>query len=429
MSPDIEWHISEESDQETIIKTTPRGPPPWRWLAIGFVMILGIGLGVFYHSIPGPPKPPTPISRLTPTALPPTPTLTPLEAAIDREAQALATFDLKTFVAMQDPNDPWWHQYRFQSGYWEQPEFGPLYTIVDSGTLASNRAWADIIQYRNGQYFRETRFYRSQSNQWMRTRPFLDLWSGKPQTVRTTHFDLVFHAPDAPLVKIITDQFEQAYTQTCADLGCPVDRDGSLPRAMTMTLIFRPDAEQIDMDWESNTFSLPSPRVLGLYFLDLHGSVLGDNTSVTGIAYGLVPMVVAHIASGGEERWLSSRNGDLFVVNIGYWERLRLNMAGTDFPDEVAISYLRTITDVVPLETLWTTPRPYTPTPLPVALDEGWTVIRFIDTKFGPDGVVSFLHAIGLAQSFSQAVEKGLGIRYADFDRQWRIWLKQFIGQ
>ncbi len=35
-----------------------------------------------------------------------------------------------------------------------------LYTIVDNGTLPTNRLWANVIQFRAGQYFRQTRFYQ-----------------------------------------------------------------------------------------------------------------------------------------------------------------------------------------------------------------------------------------------------------------------------
>ena len=431
MGPEFEWQIGTDKGQRIEVKTPPpRLPSRWQKIFVALAVFLGVCLGVIYVSIPELSKRPEPTPLPAPTTPFPVPaaplprTLTPLEATIDREARALATFDLKTFVAIQDPDDPWWHQQRFQNGYWERPKFGPLYTIVDSGTLALDRAWADVVQYRNGQYFRETRFYRLRGNQWVRTRPFSDFWSGEPQTVRTEHFDLVFHAPDAPLVKMVADQFEQIYMRTCADLDCPLDRAGSLPRVMTMTLIFRPDAERFDMDWGSKAFSLPSPRVRGLYFLDLSGSLLGNNVSLLGMAYSLVPQLIARMASGGDERWSRYTNGDLFVRSIGYRET-SLNLAGIDTANYVIFSYLSDVTDVAPLETVWDATLPYTSTQPNVMMAEAWTVIRFIDVNFGSDAVVKFLHAIGPATSLSQAIEAGLGIQYADFEQQWRDWLKQ----
>jgi hypothetical protein len=419
MGPKFEWHIGDEIGQRTEAKTPPR-PLRSRWQKIGvaFAVFLGICLGVIYVSIPE-------LSK-RPISTPPPRTLTPLEATIDREAQALATFDIKTFVAIQDPDDPWWHQERFQSGYWEQPRFGPLYTIVNSGTLAPNRAWADVVQYRNGQYFRETRFYRLRGNQWVRTRPFSDFWSGEPQTMRTEHFDLAFHEQDAPLVKMVADQFEQIYALTCIDLDCPVNRDGSLPRTITMTLVFRPDAGRLDLDWDSKTFILPSPRIQGLYFMDLYGSLPGDNLSLLGMAYSLVPQFVAQMVTGGDERWSRSQNGSLFVRIMGGQETSRI-LAKTDVSDAVVFSYLPDITDVVPLETLWDTTWSYTSTPPNAMVAEAWTVIRFIEKRYGPDEAISFLHAIGPATSISRAIEMSLHIPYTDFERQWRVWLKQLL--
>ncbi len=431
MGPEFEWQIGTDKGRRIEVKTPPpRLPSRWQKIFAALAVFLGVCLGVIYVSIPELSKRPEPTPLLAPTTLRPVPAtplpriLTPLEATIDREARALATFDLKTFVAIQDPDDPWWRQQRFQNGYWEKPKFGPLYTIVDSGTLALNRAWADVIQYRNGQYFRETRFYRLRGNQWVRTRPFSDFWSGEPQTVRTEHFDLVFHAPDGPLVKMMADQFEQIYTQTCADLGCPLDRAGSLPRVMTLTLIFRPDAERFDMDWGLKAFILPSPRIQGLYFLDLSGSLPGNNVSLQGVAYNLVPQLIAQMVAGGDERWSRSQKGSLFVRIIGGQETSRI-MADADVSDAVVFSYLHDISDIMPLETLWDATWPYTSTLPDAMVGEAWSVIRFIDTQFGSEGTVKFLYAIGPATSLSQAIEASLSVPYADFEQQWRDWLEQ----
>ncbi len=422
MCPEFEWQIGSDESQRTEVKTpTPRRPSHRQKIFVALAVFLGVGLGVLFVSIPELLKRPEPTPLPTPTT--PPRTLTPLEATIDREVQALATFDLKTFVAIQDPDDPWWHQQRFQNGYWEQPKFGPLYTIVDSGTLALNRAWVDVVQYRNGQYFRETRFYRLRDNQWVRTHPFADFWSGEEQTIRTEHFDLVFRAPDTPLVKMVADQFEQIYARTCVNLDCPRDRAGSLPRLAIMTLIFRPEAG-FDIDWDSKTFVLPSPRVQGLYFLDLSSNLLGNNVSLLGTAYSLVPQFVAQMIAGGDERWSKSQKGSLFVRIIGGQETSRI-LADTDVSDAVVFSYLRDITEVVPLETLWDITWSYTSTLPNGMVAEAWTVIRFIEKEYGSDEVVKFLHAIGPATSISQAVEAGLSIQYADFEQRWRDWLQQ----
>jgi len=126
MSPDLEWHVGEESDRETIVKTTPRKPPRWRWPMIAFVVMLGAGLGALYRSIPESPQP-TPLPTSAP--LPPP----PIETVIEQEAHALATGDRAAFLALQDQNDGDWYraqQAAFQT--WGMPPSNvALYTIVE----------------------------------------------------------------------------------------------------------------------------------------------------------------------------------------------------------------------------------------------------------------------------------------------------------
>lgn len=98
MSPDIEWRVGDEEDNETIAKT----PPPYsssRWWKVLFVfmVVAVIGLGIVYsdrlestpHSTPTP-LPPT----ATPQAIP-----AKLGETIDREVRALADGDFKTFLS------------------------------------------------------------------------------------------------------------------------------------------------------------------------------------------------------------------------------------------------------------------------------------------------------------------------------------------
>ena len=70
MSPEIEWHISDEIGQDTVAKTLPPRPSArWRKRWIVLLVILGMGRGIICSSIPEP----TPHS--TPPSRPPTPIL------------------------------------------------------------------------------------------------------------------------------------------------------------------------------------------------------------------------------------------------------------------------------------------------------------------------------------------------------------------
>src|SRR5512139_3472080 len=101
MSPDIEWRVGEEADEETIVQITTRKRSRWRKPIALTAAALGIGLGALYVSIPEPPRPfatPTPIA--TPLPLAP-----PLEQTIDRETRALSNGDMRTLMGLLDPDD------------------------------------------------------------------------------------------------------------------------------------------------------------------------------------------------------------------------------------------------------------------------------------------------------------------------------------
>jgi hypothetical protein len=62
------------------------------------------------------------------------------------------------------------------------PPSEPLYLIAASETLPNDRAWAEVIQFRSGQFFRQMRFYRlaEDRSSWLRTPPLSDaaIWGG-----------------------------------------------------------------------------------------------------------------------------------------------------------------------------------------------------------------------------------------------------------
>src|SRR5512147_2588306 len=95
--PDMQWHIDEDAEEETSVTVTePRRS--LRWLAILLAVILGVGLGIMYRSVPEPAPRPTAAPQPTPTrlAIP-----AKLFETIDREAQALADGDLATYLEVQ----------------------------------------------------------------------------------------------------------------------------------------------------------------------------------------------------------------------------------------------------------------------------------------------------------------------------------------
>src|SRR5512134_2361371 len=102
MSPDIEWRVGEDAEQEIIARTTSVRRSRRRLWAVIIAIGLGTGLGWLYRSIPEPsPRPivPTIVPTIMATRvsavvqprqslLPPTPK--PFDAALQRDAFRLA---------------------------------------------------------------------------------------------------------------------------------------------------------------------------------------------------------------------------------------------------------------------------------------------------------------------------------------------------
>ena len=418
MGPDIEWHVGDEANKETIAKT----PPPrssWRGrkVLIVFMVVAAIGLGIVYSSIPGPAPHPTP------TLLPPTATPQAIPAklyeTIDREAQALADGELKTFSSLQDQSNGSWFQTQtrtFQA--WGRPltNVGALYTVIESGIPSSDRAWADVRQFRNGHSLRETRFYRRANGQWLRTQPDLSFWRGQQQSFQTQHFDVSYPVEDNAFIQMVAQRFEAAYDRVCADLDCPSDL-ASIQLTISPFVGLPPGSAREQLD----TIVLPSPRISGVYdTVDDETARLLDEP-VTQAAYQSLVSILAQILSGGFAQLPSdpTHGGAFFVLGIMYWENNRVsshpNLSQLLPPPE-----LITNTQLVQLESLWDA-RPAPSNPEQVAS----SVILFIEQKFGAPSVGKFLKAIGPARSFKQAIEASLGIDDLAFEQQWKDWLRQ----
>ncbi len=418
MGPNIEWHVGDEASKETITKTPPpRSSSRGRKVLIGLVVITAIGLGIVYSAIPEPAPHPAP-TLLPPTAIPQA-IPAKLYETIDREAQAFADGDRETFLSLQDQSDGRWFQAQsraFQA--WERPptNVGSLYTILGSGTPSSNQAWADVRQFRNGQYFRETRFYRQVNSQWLQTPPNRSFWRGLQQSFQTQHFEVSYPTEDNAFIQIVAQRLEAAYDQVCADLDCRSD-------LAPIQLVISPTVEysQGAAPDQHNTIILPSPRISGLYVSVDDKTARQLDDPVTREAYNILVPIVVQITSAGFP-WMTSESphgGAFFVSGIVYWEGNRVSSQ----PDASLLlppPELITNTQLVQLESLWDARL------TPSNPEQGASsVILFIEQKFGIPSVGKFLRAIGPARSFKQAIETSLGIDEAVFEQQWKDWLRQ----
>ena len=188
MSPDIEWRVGDDAEQETIAQVTSDRPSRWRRPIVLIAAALGLGLGALYTSIPEPPQPIAPPPPPAPTATPfrtPVPPAPDLAEAIDREARALASGDMPAFIGLLDPDEYDWRQEQISLFTpWGPPNGGAppsndeFYRILDTGRIDAGHAWADVIQAREGKFFRETRLYRLLDGEWLRTPTSDPAWWG-----------------------------------------------------------------------------------------------------------------------------------------------------------------------------------------------------------------------------------------------------------
>jgi hypothetical protein len=422
MAPEIEWQVKDEAGQQTVMKTQRRPPSRWKRFALLLVILIGAGLGIAYSNTPAstlPAPDPTPL----PTSKPPAP---PLAETIDEEALALAQGDRSAFEALLDPIDTRWVQAQLSTfKAWGQPaSTGQLYEVIASGTLSFDRAWADVIQFRAGQYFRETRFYRLQNARWYRTAPDLSLW-GEAQQLQTAHFEVNFRSGDEPVVPIVADYFERTYTLLCVNLGCPRTTDGLVPRAISITLDFQPETSQVIIANNGALFfRMPSPRLMGLYYQSLNAdeAILGNNVQLERLVTNGLIGSAARVAAGMAQTDRAVAGGNVFINAIVGWEYTRLQGGDTQ-TDTLANLEAINAQPLLPLPSLWAFGSGDTSERVQI---ESSSVVVYIEQTFGPQAVLNFLHAIGPSASLAEAIESSLHLNYADFEQNWQGWLKQF---
>jgi hypothetical protein len=435
MSPDIEWRVGEDAEQETIAKVTTDKSRRWRMPLVLIATALGIGLGAIYVSIPEPPpKPIVPATAtarpiavvattapITPTATPtpqPPPVRSALENAILREAHALADGDPAEYMTQQDPS-LYLHRQDALSLYsvWGRPADQPYYTIQQTGTINADTAWAEVVQYRDGQFLRDMRFFRLINDQWKRTRTArADAFWGVTQTVSTDHFTAIYRTRDVQAVADATTYLDQRYAQVCQTFGC-----ADQPDLRALTIVFQPgmlDASTTsDEAGRSLTVTLPSPGPLGLYYSTLDATTLGRNPQLDNFfdRYLLMPALFA--AAGGAQRWSAQGDGAIYVYAVGQWELRRQGRSSAEFPYRPGS--LASNAPLLSLDKTWTAPLSDDE-----ARAQSSALIQFIDETHGPDTVIQFFKALRMAHSLSQALESA-GLPYNDFTAQWTSWLKQ----
>ena len=424
---------------------------------------LGVGLGLLYRSIQEPPlQPIEPAPDPTVIESPPSPLSTPesFDAAVKRDAQYLASMGIQNGVAF----DPalarlpqvyanWYAALQNVYGGWGSPPFQRLYGVLERGTLSDGVSWEKMVQFRRGDLYRFTRFYRWENDRWNWVLPDSSFWKG--MTVKLSTSDSGTIGPitiehpieDVAVIGPVFDRYTHAYQNLCESLKCPppVDPERLWTPGLTLSITIRPMIMQPVVHERSGTvlIDLPSPRVVGYYD---DANTPGD--PYVAMAYATLIEPVVRLASGDYARWETDDGGELFLQAIVVWERTRLGeelqllplFFPATFPPPAVpqiVSWRPPVTtrqyysdllhdeSLVPLISLWDWLEQGDRFGLlqHVAVNEAEAVVAFIAERYGEDHVVRFLNALGRAHALDEAIEAALPVSFGEFNRQWTKWI------
>jgi|GEM_PF-2046688 hypothetical protein len=456
MSPDIQWHVGEDKDQETIARASTPRRSRRSWIAILIVVILGAGLGMAYRSIPEPePRPTLPptsalLSTLPPVgsaripSLPPTvtPTFAGLKETIDREAQALADGDFDSLLALQLRQDQQAIN-RHYNGFsaWGRPvDDQPLYTIISYTLRTPTMAWADVRQFRNGRWFRETRFYQFKAGEsrWLCSEVDPLHYEHLKETRDTLHFHTSYFVEDRDLAQTIIQALEEAYPQVCRDLGCT-------EAAATLTFTLQLNGTSSGGLWlsgDARELIFTAPSLTGIF----EDNPLDGNNLIWLITVAAVQRVYYDAASQSQWRvrydaasqyaawhWNGDADGHVVFNAIISWALQQRESEPNQIP---ALTAALNPQELVPLSKLWGKAYVYDQNnqvqpraDRHIIYPEGGLVIRFIEQEYGAEAMPKLLQALGTAQSFADVIENGLGVPFAEFDQKWQAWVKRNISR
>ncbi len=318
-----------------------------------------------------------------------------------------------------------------------------MYHVDQTRTLPNGIVAVDLRQARHNDYFRQARFYRRQDHRWEWTTPDRTFWSGAFALASTGNtqplypFTIVYPIEDEPVITAVFDRFTRAYLNLCVRLNCshPNAPNRAWSRGLTLTVVIQTDAWQIHDVSERDgiiTITMPSPRVLGYY-----ENPNGPGDPIAAIAYDTLLDPVARAASGDYARWSNDRGGELFLRVIIDGQRrpiqedyqlseifFHVSQSAVTRPDRSAqqtFARLFANQELLPLISVWDWHNfgsmDY------IAQDEAEAVMAFIDERFGPEGVIKFLNAMGAAHALDEAIETSLDMKFGEFLPRWRQWI------
>ena len=247
---------------------------------------------------------------------------------------------------------------------------------------------------------------------------------GEEQTAETPHFVLKFRAQDAHLAAALAQRYELVYARACRDLNCAGPKQLPDDRRPQITLQAANVVPRIDLQNDQLRYTLPSPRLSGLYFPTRQGEQPGQDRSLNQSVVESIVYYVARDSVSSFSTWPIDPTSQQFLGIIAEWESLRL----TGRPNRQLIVRPEQLTspDLPDLASLWTSPPQFTSQLAELRWIESTALVTFLDEQYGADKVVAFLHTLGKTSSLSDAL-KHLDLSNHAFEQQWQAWRKQEV--
>jgi len=346
-----------------------------------------------------------------------------LHQTIEREARALAAGDRSAFQQLLDIDDFTVQQALLnQVKAWGIPERQSLYDIIDFGLLSDTEAWVDVSQYRNGDRFREMRFYRWRDGQWRRSATDPQFWSGAEVAVETAHFRVVYAVEDQDRIRPIVAQLEHAYEQFCADLGCATGPRQCVRALGQAWCTVYPDKGAVILHLSSIPHNHPWKKNFQIPYVDSPSPRLGVYQSSKPIGVENIDglWTLATILTNRTAGWPTTLDRGALLWAIARWSVNRL----LPLPGGRLTAFKPDLSQMISLRHEW---EPASPENWLPAYFKAYALVQFIEATYGTESIAPFLKAVGQSHSFSEAIWRGLDVPFSEFDQKWQAWVKQNI--
>jgi hypothetical protein len=176
---------------------------------------------------------------------------------------------------------------------------------------------------KGGTTYRQTRFYRSTNDGWLRTAPDITLW-GPSRQLETEYFVIAFHQQDAQAVAALSTQVDNLYTTLRSNFGLPLA--ASEPKLRVEVNVMQPPGTFLPMVTLADPFILPSPAL----YLASDGM-----TDAELLMQALALHLIEYLSFQAQWRYTIPREWPPILGGLRLWQLWELELPLSAWQDEV----------------------------------------------------------------------------------------------